>query len=80
MNFKEATDELCAKMDHNDLAKALGVSVQAVRQARLDPDVAARRSPPGRWEDAVIRLAEQRVWHYRKLIERVRDTKQEGQK
>lgn len=32
----------------------------------------AHRNPPDNWEDAVIRLAEKRVFHYRKLIERIR--------
>jgi hypothetical protein len=72
MDFREATDELCAKLDHADLAQKLGVSVQAVRQARLSPETGAHRSPPTGWEGAAIRLAEERVWHYRKLIERLR--------
>lgn len=78
MDFRQATDELCAKMDHEDLAKALGVSVQTVRQARLAPQTGAHRSPPGDWQDALIRLAEERVWHYRRLIQKLR-TQEGGQ-
>ncbi len=73
MNFREATDSLCEKVDHEDVAEALGVSVQTIRQARLGEDSSARRAPPEQWEHAVIRLAERRVWHYRKLIERLRE-------
>jgi hypothetical protein len=69
MDFRKATDGLCAKVDHEDVARALGVSLQTIRQARLQPDTKSHRSPPGGWRDAVIRLAEEKVSHYRRLIE-----------
>lgn len=72
MDFKEATDGLFNRVDHEELATRLGVSVATIRQARLKPEAGAHRSPPPEWKDAVIRLAEERVWHYRKLIEEVR--------
>jgi hypothetical protein len=78
MKFREATDGLCAKLDHEDVAKALGVSIQTVRQARLESESAAHRAAPSQWEHAVIRLAEKQVWHYRKLIERLREENQRG--
>jgi hypothetical protein len=78
MDFREATDGLCAKVDHDDIAKAMGVSVQTVRQARLTDKAKAHREPPREWRDAVIRLAEQRVWHYRRLIEEIRSERQEA--
>ncbi len=34
MNFKEATDGLFDRIDHTELAEALGVSVASVRQAQ----------------------------------------------
>jgi hypothetical protein len=77
MDFREATDGLFARVDHEDLAKALGVSIAAVRQARLKPGANAHRSPPSDWRNAVIRLAESRVWHYRELIRSLRE-RQEG--
>jgi hypothetical protein len=73
MDFREATDRLCSKTDHNDVAKALGVSLQSVRQARLPDETKARRDPPKGWRNAVIRVAEDRVWHYRKLIQQLRE-------
>ena len=76
MRFREAIDGLCERIDHEDIAKALGVSVQTVRQARMRPETNAHRSPPGDWQDAIIRLAEERVWHYRKLIEEIRQNRQ----
>jgi len=72
MNFSEATDSLCEKLDHKDVAEALGTSVQAVRQARLSPDATAYRRPRADWRHAIIRLAESRVWHYRRLIDALR--------
>ena len=72
MNFKNGTDRLFSRIDHRDLAKALGVSVASIRQARLRPDALAHRSPPPDWENALVRLAEERVRHFRKLIEEIR--------
>jgi len=72
MTFKKATDRLFSRVGHEDLAKALGASVAAIRQARLSPDALAHRSPPSDWETAVLRLAEERVSHFRKLVEEIR--------
>jgi DNA-binding GntR family transcriptional regulator len=74
MNFKKATDRLFSRVDHQDLAKALKVSVASIRQARLSPDALAHRSPPRGWENAVLRLAEERVRHFQKLVEEIRDS------
>lgn len=75
MNFKEATDGLFDRIDHAQLAEALGVSVASIRQARLNPRAKAFREPPEAWRHAIIRLAEKRVWHFRKLIEQLNATK-----
>jgi hypothetical protein len=72
MNFKEATDGLCEGVSHADLAQALGVSVASVRQARLAPLAKAHREPPRGWRYVVISLAEQRIMHYRRLIDQLR--------
>jgi hypothetical protein len=72
MDFKQATDALFDNISHVDLAEALGVSVASIRQARLDRASAAHRSPPEAWKAAVIRLAEQRITHYRTLIDKLR--------
>lgn len=60
MNFRKATDALLASVTLEDLAKELGVSVQAVRQARAAENTSSHRSPPGKWEAAVATLAERR--------------------
>ena len=57
MNFKKATDELLASVTLKDLAEALGVSVQAIRQARVGEKTTAYRMPPPGWEVAAARLA-----------------------
>jgi hypothetical protein len=72
MTFKKATDRLFSRIDHEDLAKALQVSVASIRQARLSPHALAHRSPPPDWENAVLRLAEEQEWRLRKLIEEIR--------
>ena len=72
MNFREATESLCAGVSHGELARALGVSVAAIRQARLQPGAKAHRSPPGNWKEAVIKLAEQQEQRYRRLLESLR--------
>jgi len=72
MDFKKATDKLFQGVRQVTLAKSLGVSLPTIRQARLSPAAKAHRSPPSDWKRAVIRLAEEQVWHYRKLIEALR--------
>jgi hypothetical protein len=74
MNFRQAVDALCACLSHEDVAKALGVSLQTVRQARLSEDSPAFRAAQKNWKKAIIRLAEARVSHYRKLIEKLKAT------
>jgi hypothetical protein len=68
MDFREATDGLCVKVDHEDVARALGVSLQTIRQARLQPETKSHRSPPPGWRNAVLRLAEEKVRYYQGLI------------
>ncbi len=78
MDFCEATDDLCGKVDHRDVAQALGVSLQTIRQARLNPETRSHRPPPDGWREAVMRLAEERVSHYRRLIQELQATADEG--
>jgi hypothetical protein len=74
MNFRDAVDTLCTPLTHQDVAKALKVSVQTVRQARLNENSDAFRAPPKNWRAAIIRLAEQRILSYYKLIEKMKTT------
>lgn len=78
MDFKAATDDLCGGISHEALAKALGVSVATVRQARLRPDAKAHRSPPENWEDAVIKLAGSQIQRYRDLISELYAARQQA--
>lgn len=71
MNFRKATDSLLESVTLEDLANALGASVQAMRQARADEASTSHRSPPPGWEKAVIRLAEQRAKALNRLVQRL---------
>lgn len=77
MHFKEATDRLFDYVNQSALAKGLGVSLASIRQARLSETAQAHRTPPKEWRNVVLRLAEERVWHYRRLIEDLRQQKEE---
>lgn len=72
MNFKQATDELLEPVTLEDLARVLGVSTQAVRQARAAEGSTAHRSPPPGWAKAVKGLAQNRAGHYQRLAQRVK--------
>jgi hypothetical protein len=68
MDFKKATDALFEGVSHRDLADQLGVSIPAIRQARLGFSTKAHRPPPKGWERAVIQLAENRIRQYHEMI------------
>lgn len=71
MNFRQATDELIEGVTLEDLAKALGVHVQAVRQARAIEGSAAYRRPPANWEAATAKLANARAKRLERLVARL---------
>ena len=71
VDFKKATDELLANVTLEELAKALGVSVQAVRQARAAEGTAAHRTPPKGWAPAAKRLAKARARELLSLAKRL---------
>lgn len=60
MDFKSATDRVAGCISHAEIAEAAGVSVQTIRQARLDPSAAGHRPPPLGWEEVLARLARKR--------------------
>ena len=67
MNFRKATDELLASVTLEDLASAIGVSVQAIRQARAQEASAGFRRPPAGWEAAAAKLARRRAAQLERL-------------
>lgn len=69
MDFKEATDRLTDRIGHDDVAHAAGVSVQTVRQARLDEGHVNHRPPPENWRSVVARLARERGGELVRLAE-----------
>jgi len=63
MTFKQATDRLAGCISHADVARAARVSVQLVRQARLDPSNPSYRSPPTGWQAVLAKLAREKSAH-----------------
>ena len=71
MNFKQATDALLESVTLEDLAERMGVSVQALRQARVAEGSKAHRSPPVEWEGAVRRMAIERQQYFKRLADKL---------
>jgi hypothetical protein len=60
VEYREATDYLLRRVTLDDIAGRLGVSVQSLKQARLDPDNPGYRTPPPGWKAALSALAQER--------------------
>lgn len=71
MDFKTATDQAAPCIGHQELADALGVSVQSVRAARLDRDSPNFRSAPPGWQLALAKLLRQRSRAHVTLADRL---------
>lgn len=71
MDFKTATDQLAGCVTHDELAQALGQSVQSIRQARLDPEAAGYRTPPTAWRTALADLARRRGQELEQLAQEI---------
>jgi len=61
MDFKTATDRVGGCITHAEIADAAGVSIQTVRQARMDPNSSSYRNPPAGWQTILARLARRRA-------------------
>ena len=74
MDFQNATDrmmELGASL--RELATELGVSHQAVMQARMDPSTTSYRKPPEGWRDAILKIARRRQEGFEGLIQELEE-------
>jgi hypothetical protein len=71
VNFKKSTDTLVESVTLEDLARVLGASVQAVRQARAAESSSSHRPPPGGWEAAIAKLAREQAAKLVSLAERL---------
>ena len=61
ITFQDATSRLMAGgVTLQQLADELDVSLQLVKQARMDPSASSSRRSPAGWEKAVARLARER--------------------
>ncbi|HET7460712.1 MAG TPA: hypothetical protein VFJ82_05675 [Longimicrobium sp.] len=61
MDFKTATDRVAGCITHAEIAEACGVSLQSIRQARMDPSSPSYRSPPAGWEEVLAQLVMRRA-------------------
>jgi hypothetical protein len=78
MNFRQVTDALLKAVTLEDLADAIGVSVQTIRQARAAEGTSAHRSPPPKWEAGAALLARKAAIRYRKIAQSVARKNQKG--
>ena len=69
MDFRSATDVLGHCINHDDMAKALGVDRNSVARARLAPKSKNARAAPPSWEPAIAKLARERAGELVKLAE-----------
>lgn len=60
MDFKTATDRVAGCISHAEIAEAACVSIQTIRQARMDPNSTSYRNPPAGWQAVLARLARER--------------------
>lgn len=67
MDFKTATDRVAGCISHAEIAEAAGVSVQTIRQARLDPSAPGHRPPPAGWREVLARLAREKAEELRRF-------------
>jgi len=71
VDFRAATDRISGCITHVELAKALGVSPQSIRTARLSRESSNFRQPPAGWQAALARLARKRAGELLKLAEQL---------
>ena len=70
MDFKVASDRATgACITLADISRAVGVSDNLIRRARLDPEGTSFRRPPDGWEGVVAGLARKRAAELVKLAE-----------
>lgn len=60
MDFKTATDRVSGCISHAEIAAAMGVSLQTVRQARMDFSAPGHRPAPAGWQVVLAQLARER--------------------
>lgn len=69
--YQECVRALFTPISQKEVAEALDCSVNAVRQALMDPATPGFRNPPGGWEVTVRRLLEAKANHFTKLAKRL---------
>ena len=78
MDFVEAMERLKRAATDDEIAAATGVSTNTIRRTRADPATRNYRPAPRGWEQAVARLARERISELQSLVvqlERVDETR-----
>lgn len=71
MDFREATRRLKEAPQDRDLAEALDVTVQSIRQARLPRENRGHRPPPENWREVIAAMARERAEALRSMADRL---------
>jgi hypothetical protein len=70
-DFRAVMAELGAKIGADEMAAELGVSLQTIKQARMEADSAGRRPAPEGWEKAARKLAQRQAAYFQRLAEKL---------
>lgn len=74
MDFRTAVDILAHRITTEEIAERAGVSMYAIRQARLHRESEAWRPPPPGWRGVLASIAEERAGE---LVELARELRAE---
>ncbi len=78
MDFRTATDRLVECCRLHDVAAALDCSYSTVRQARMDMENRAFRTPPLGWQKALAKLARRRAKELERLAKQLESREAAG--
>lgn len=73
--LRDSMDKVMARITLDDIAKAAGYSVNALKQARLDPSATGYRTPPPGLRRALYELCMAQAKHFLKLARQLKPPK-----
>jgi hypothetical protein len=74
LDFRATMFALGSRVRAQDVAAELGVSLQRIKQARLEVGHGGRRPPPDGWKSAAKKLAERQAENLLKLAAMLSET------
>jgi hypothetical protein len=74
LDFRATMFALGSRVRAEDVAAELGVSLQRIKQARLEEGNRGRRPPPDGWKKAAKKLAERQAENLQKLAAMLADS------